>query len=82
MKGLRSMDLKKILIETFSNSSIPENIDDLKMGDLEEWDSLGNFNLILAIEQKIGIQFDFDQLENLNSISEIKKALDNDLSNK
>ena len=76
------MDLKKILIETFSNSSIPENIDDLKMGDLEEWDSLGNFNLILAIEQKIGIQFDFDQLENLNSISEIKKALDNDLSNK
>ena len=82
MKGLRSMDLKKILIETFSNSSIPENIDDLKMGDLEEWDSLGNFNLILAIEQKIGIQFDFDQLENLNSISEIKKALDNDLSKK
>ena len=82
MKGLRSMDLKKILIETFSNSSIPENINDLKMGDLEEWDSLGNFNLILAIEQKIGIQFDFDQLENLNSISEIKKALDNDLSNK
>jgi acyl carrier protein len=82
MKGLPSMDLKKILIETFSNSSIPENIDDLKMGDLEEWDSLGNFNLILAIEQKVGIQFDFDQLENLNSISEIKKALDNDLSNK
>lgn len=76
------MDLKKILIETFSNSSIPENINDLKMGDLEEWDSLGNFNLILAIEQKIGIQFDFDQLENLNSISEIKKALDNDLSKK
>jgi acyl carrier protein len=82
MKGLPSMDLKKILIETFSNSSIPENIDDLKMGDLEEWDSLGNFNLILAIEQKVGIQFDFDQLENLNSISEIQKALDNDLSNK
>ena len=82
MKGLPSMDLKKILIETFSNSSIPENIDDLKLGDLEEWDSLGNFNLILAIEQKVGIQFDFDQLENLNSISEIQKALDNDLSNK
>ncbi len=76
------MDLKKILIETFRNSSIPDNIDHLKMGDLEEWDSLGNFNLILAIEQKAGIQFDFDQLENLNSISEIRKALDNDLSNK
>jgi acyl carrier protein len=76
------MNLRQILIETFINSSIPENIDNLKIGDLEEWDSLGNFNLILAIEQNLGIQFDFDQLENLNSIAEITKALENDISNK
>jgi|TARA_B110000467_G_C17803047_1_gene206056 acyl carrier protein len=76
------MNLRQILIETFINSSIPENIDNLKIGDLDEWDSLGNFNLILAIEQNFGIQFDFDQLENLNSIAEITKALENDISNK
>ena len=76
------MNLRQILIETFINSSIPENIDNLKIGDLDEWDSLGNFNLILAIEQNFGIQIDFDQLENLNSIAEITKALENDISNK
>jgi len=76
------MNLRQILIETFINSSIPENIDNLKIGDLDEWDSLGNFNLILAIEQNFGIQFNFDQLENLNSIAEITKALENDISNK
>ena len=76
------MNLRQILIETFINSSIPENINNLKIGDLDEWDSLGNFNLILAIEQNFGIQFDFDQLENLNSIAEITKALENAISNK
>ena len=36
---------------TFPNSKIPKNIDNLKMGDLKKWDSLGNFNLLLEIEK-------------------------------
>ena len=74
------MSLRKILIKTFSNSKIPENIDDLKLGDFDEWDSLGNFNLILAIEQNYQIQFDIETLEKLTSIKEIKRALEYDLS--
>jgi len=50
------------------------------MGDFDEWDSLGNFNLILAIETEFQIQFEMDDLENLTSISEIQKAIDNALS--
>jgi acyl carrier protein len=76
------MSLRKILIDVFSSSLIPEEIDNLKMGDLEEWDSLGNFNLILAIEQEYGIQFKMEDLENLTSIKEIKKSLNNDFSEK
>jgi len=72
------MNLRQILINTFTKSSIPENIDDLKMGDFDEWDSLGNFNLILAIEQSYQIQFDIEALEKLTSVREIKKFLDND----
>ncbi len=72
------MSLRQILVEVFSKSSIPDEIDDLKMGDFEEWDSLGNFNLILAIEQKYNIQFNMEDLENLTSIKEIKKSLNND----
>ena len=74
------MNLRDILVQTFKQSLIPEDIQGLKMGDFDEWDSLGNFNLILAIETEFQIQFDMDDLENLTSISEIQKAIDNALS--
>jgi len=74
------MNLREILIDTFNNSSIPEDITDLKMGDLDEWDSLGNFNLIMAVEQMYQIQFDIDCIEKMTSVSEIKKEIDNALS--
>ena len=74
------MYLRDILIQTFKNTSIPEEIKDLKMGDFDEWDSLGNFNLLLAVETEYKIQFDFNELENLTSIASIQKAIDNALS--
>ena len=74
------MSLRQILIDTFTKSNIPENIDDLKMGDLEEWDSLGNFNLILAVEQKYKVKFDMENLDTIKSIKDIKKFLENDFS--
>ena len=74
------MSLRQILIDTFTKSNIPENIDDLKMGDFEEWDSIGNFNLILAVEQKHKVQFDMENLDKIKSIKDIKKFLENDFS--
>ncbi len=74
------MSLRQILIDTFTKSNIPENIDDLKIGDFEEWDSIGNFNLILAVEQKYKIQFDIENLDKIKSIKDIKKFLENDFS--
>jgi acyl carrier protein len=74
------MSLRQILIDTFTKSNIPENIDDLKIGDFEEWDSIGNFNLILAVEQKYKVQFDIENLDKIKSIKDIKKFLENDFS--
>lgn len=74
------MDLRDILIKTFNNSVIPEEIKDLKMGDIDEWDSLGNFNLILAVETQYEIQFNMDELENLTSIAAIEEAIEDALS--
>ena len=74
------MDLRDILIKTFNNSVIPEEIKDLKMGDIDEWDSLGNFNLILAVETQYEIQFNMDELENLNSIAAIEEVIEDALS--
>ena len=74
------MNLRDILMQTFKNSTIPEEIKDLKMGDVDEWDSLGNFNLILAVESQYKIQFNMDELENLTSVSSIQKAIEDALS--
>lgn len=74
------MEIREILVNTFNNSSIPEDITNLKMGDLDEWDSLGNFNLIMAIEQEYQIQFDIECIENMTSVSKIIKELDSALS--
>lgn len=74
------MNLRQILVDTFTNTNIPENIDDLKIGDFEEWDSIGNFNLILAVEQKYGVRFDISNLDKIKSVKDIKKFLDNDFS--
>ena len=74
------MNLRQILVDTFTNTNIPENIDDLKIGDFEEWDSIGNFNLILAVEQKYGVRFDITNLDKIKSVKDIKKFLDNDFS--
>ena len=76
------IDLRKILIDTFKNSDIPQEIDELKIGDIEEWDSLGNFNLLLSIEQTLDIQFDIESMEKLISIEEIKREIEHVLSHR
>ena len=72
--------LREILQKTFKKSKIPDEILNLSMGDFEEWDSLGNFNLILAVESHYQIQFDMNELETLNSTALLRKAIENALS--
>jgi acyl carrier protein len=79
MKTIDSNLLRNSLLETFANSEIPTSIDELKIGDFEEWDSLGNFNLLLDLEKKLGIQFNLDEMANIRSIADIKSAINSKL---
>jgi acyl carrier protein len=76
------MILRDLIKDTFKNSKIPEDITDLKMGDLTEWDSLGNFNLILAVEKHFDIQFDISDIENINSVKALQIRIDNSVQKK
>jgi acyl carrier protein len=67
--------IRKVILKTFNKSKIPKNISNLKIGDIKEWDSLGNFNLLLEIEQTFKIRFDLIEIENLKSVQAILKAL-------
>ena len=75
MKNIDSKEINKKIFEslknTFSKSKIPKNINELKIGDLKEWDSLGNYNLLLEIEKSFKIRFKSTDLTKITSINQI-----------
>ena len=42
-----------------------------KLLDYEEWDSIGNFNILLACEEKFNIKFTANEFSKLKSFKEI-----------
>ena len=65
----------KALKNTFKNCKIPKNFEKLKIGDLKEWDSLGNYYLILEVEKIFKKKFSAKVFNEIKSISDIKKYL-------
>ena len=65
------LTLKKV----FPRSKINKNIQDLKINSVKEWDSLGNFNLLLEIEKNFKFRFSPDQMSEVKSIKQIYKIL-------
>lgn len=63
--------IRDLMIKTFPDSTVPDNISLLNIGDLEDWDSLGNFNLLLAIEEWYQVRFNIDQMESIKSVRDI-----------
>ena len=76
MKEIKIDELREILEKTFPNENISENIRTLKLGDLESWDSLGNFNLLLAIEEFYDLRFSMDEIESIKSVNKIIEILE------
>jgi len=63
------------LKKTFPKSKIPKKIENLKIGDLKGWDSLGHVNLLLEIEKIFKFKFRTKVFLSLQSIKKIKKNL-------
>lgn len=77
MQILSTLKIRELLCEAFSNSEIPEKVDKLMIGDIEEWDSLGNFNLLLLVEDEYGIKFSMDEMTTIKSVQQLLCALTN-----
>lgn len=63
--------LRGVMIEVFSQSEIPELIATMKIGDVLDWDSLGNFNLILECENIFNIRFPMESIAEFDSVEKI-----------
>jgi len=70
--------LRKIVVTAFPNSSVPEDIAELHYGVFDEWDSLGNFALLMLVEQEFGLELTMKELSEINSIEQIVARLNQD----
>lgn len=65
--------LAPIFSETFEEDI--ELTPNLSAADVENWDSLGNIRLFVAIEQKFSIQFSTGEIANLKNVGELVDAI-------
>lgn len=72
--------MKNLLLNTFSNAEVEGSITELKIGDIEEWDSQGNLNLLLAIEEEFNIRFSMEEMSELKSIKQIILAIERQIN--
>ena len=63
------MEIEKIFCEVMEISVLPENFKDLRIGDIQQWDSLANMNFLMSIEKNLDIRFTFDEMSELTSIN-------------
>lgn len=62
--------LKSVFMKTFSLTA--EQLPDrLEQEFIEQWDSLGHLQLIMAIEQEFGLRFNSEKIPKLTSLAKI-----------
>lgn len=49
---------------------------DLKIGDVEKWDSVAHLDLISELEREFGVRFDLEDMTTLTSLPELLRWLD------
>jgi acyl carrier protein len=50
---------------------------DLKIGDINQWDSVAHLDLMSEIEREFGVRFDLDEITTLTSLPELFSRLEN-----
>ena len=64
-------DLFAISPGKINAASSPENI--------ESWDSVQHLNLVLALEEKFGLQLSLEEIEQMKTIGEVAKIVEGKL---
>tara|TARA_Y100001970_G_C13642320_1_gene559470 strand:+ start:212 stop:469 length:258 start_codon:yes stop_codon:yes gene_type:complete len=69
----KEIDKKVIecLKKTFPKTKFKKKIHNLKMGDIEKWDSIGNLNLIFEVEKSFKVRFKAKDFNKIISIKDI-----------
>lgn len=79
------MNQKERLQEIFRDIFDDEELiirEDMSANDIEDWDSLAQINLIIAIEKEFKVKFKLDEVSNLKNIGEMLELLSKKQRNK
>ncbi len=72
------MDTVQRLATIFGDTFIEDNYTfsmDTSMDDIQEWDSLNQVRLLMAVEQEFGIRFELEEMEQLTSVAALVEAI-------
>lgn len=67
-------NLTEVFDDVFENHNIIIN-ETTTAQDIEEWDSLTNIELIVAIEKKFGIKFKSSDIESLRNVGDLQNLV-------
>ena len=56
--------------------ALPQNFENLKIGDVEKWDSLNHMLFLMEIESEYSLKFSVDEMGDLITIEQIRKAME------
>ena len=62
--------VENIFREEFDDHSL-KVLDSMNSDDIEDWDSLANINLLVAMEKEFSIKFNMKDIQNLENIGDM-----------
>jgi acyl carrier protein len=72
---MKQTDLINLFKSVFPTADLNIPFTNLEINSIPEWDSLGNLNLLLRIEEHLNIRLSSEELSEIKSIKELIKIL-------
>ncbi|WP_126444183.1 acyl carrier protein [Sulfuricystis multivorans] len=73
---MNRQQLLEIIKEVFPDARFDPSDISLGLGSFPQWDSLGNFNLLLQVEAIAGIRFSSEEISEIKSLAGIIASLE------
>ncbi len=67
--------LVAVLRRQFPTAAFDDSMPDLALGAFPQWDSLGHFNFLMAVEEEFDTRFSMEEIGELKSLDAIAAAL-------
>lgn len=67
-------DVRRVLLEVFDDPSLGIE-SNTSRDELADWDSIAHLKIVLALEERFGLEFDTDEVASIRTVGEFVSAL-------